>query len=99
MKKNKTQKRRSEKREKELIDKLIYITGILSPLILFPQLATIWIEKNASGVSIFSWSAYLFVAVFWLIYSKIHKLKPIMFTYTIWIILDTLIIIGVTKYS
>ncbi len=85
--------------EEKLIDNLIYIAGILSPIITIPQLTTIWIQKNAAGVSIISWTSYLLVAFFWLIYGVIHKYKPLIFTYAIWIVLDALIVIGTFLYG
>ncbi|MDO8508985.1 MAG: hypothetical protein Q7S27_04850 [Nanoarchaeota archaeon] len=85
--------------EKKLIDRLIYLAGIISPLITLPQLLNIWLEKNASGVSAISWTSYLIVACFWLSYGIIHKYKPIIFAYVIWIVLDALIIIGTILYG
>jgi len=86
-------------RSKRIMDKLIYLAGIVGPLLVVPQLYKIWIEKNAAGVSVISWSAFVATAVFWLIYGIMHKAKPIIFTYTIWIILELFVVVGTIIYG
>ena len=83
---------------KRLIDKLIYVVAVLGPIMTIPQLIKIWVDKNAAGVSVLSWSSYLVIAIFWLIYGIVHKEKPLIITYTLWIILEAFIVIGVTLY-
>jgi len=84
---------------KNFMDKAIYVVGVLGPIMTIPQLAKIWVEKNASGVSIISWTAYLIASGFWVIYGIMHKEKPIIVTYSLWILLDILIIIGTVIYN
>lgn len=84
---------------KRLMDRLIYIVGIFGPIMTIPQLMKIWIEKNAVGVSPISWGSYLVIAMFWVIYGIIHEEKPIILTYTVWIVLDIFIVIGTLMYG
>lgn len=81
------------------MDRSIYVVGVLGPAMTIPQLFKIWVEKNAAGVSLLSWSAYLLCAVFWLIYGLMHKEKPIIVTYTLWIVLEILIVVGIILYG
>ena len=83
---------------KRLMDKFIYVVGVAGPILTLPQLIKIWVEKNAAGVSAISWAGFLVAAVFWLMYGILHKEKPIIFTYTLWIILDGLVVAGVLIY-
>ncbi|MFW5746020.1 MAG: SemiSWEET family transporter [Nanoarchaeota archaeon] len=69
------------------------------PIMTIPQLCKIWVEKNAAGVSAVSWIAYLVTAFFWLTYGIMHKEKPIIFTYSGWIIIEVFIIIGTFVYG
>lgn len=80
---------------KRLMDRLIYVIVFVGPILTIPQVTKIWIEKNASGVSIISWSAYLITAIFWLIYAIMHKEKPLILSSSIWIALEALIVIGI----
>ena len=62
---------------KNFLDKLIYLVGVSGPIMTLPQLYKIWIEQNASGVSLVSWSWYLIIAFIWSLYGIVHKEKPI----------------------
>lgn len=84
---------------KRLMDKAIYAVGAFSLLMTLPQLMKIWIEKNASGVSAVSWSAYLLVTVFWLFYGLIHREKPIIVINSLWIVMNALVIAGTLLYG
>ncbi len=64
-----------------------------------PQILEIWINKNAMGVSIISWSAYIFTSAFWLVYGIARKDEPIIFSSAAWVVLDILIVIGTFMYG
>lgn len=86
-------------RLKRFVDGLIYAGGVLGPLATIPQFVKIWIEKNAAGVSALSWTGYFIGSVFWLLYGIVHREKPIIFVYVVWICLNLLIVIGVLLYG
>jgi len=91
--------RKRKLRWQRVFDKLIYVVGVVGPLMTLPQVFKIWIGQNATGVSAISWIAYLITAIFWMIYGVIHKEKPIIVTYFLWIILDVLVIAGAVIYG
>ena len=64
-----------------------------------PQVTTIWIDKNAGGVSLITWSTYFVTSIFWLTYGILHKEKPIIVTYIAWLFLDAAVAIGAFIYS
>jgi len=84
---------------KRVFDKFIYFGGAIIPITTLPQLLKIWVEKNASGVSLIAWFSFFVAAVVWLIYGILHREKPIIFVYSIWAIIDILIIVGVIFYG
>lgn len=84
---------------KRLMDDAIYFVSLFGLLMTIPQLSLIWIQKNAEGVSVFSWSAYTITAIFWLMYGVMHKEKPIIITNSMWIVLDVLIVLGAVIYG
>jgi len=86
-------------KSKRVMDRLIYLVGAFAVVMTIPQVMTIWIGKNAAGVSAISWVSYLIAAVFWLAYGIMHREKPIVFNYSLWIFLEVLIIIGVFIYG
>lgn len=84
---------------KRRMDKIIYVVGILGPIMTLHQIYKIWWEQNAAGVSAISWVTYLIVAITWVIYGIMHKEKPIIVIYAFWILLDILIVAGVLIYA
>jgi len=84
---------------KRVMDKLAYVIGLLGILFTLPQLTRIWFDKVASGVSIITWGAYFFGALFWIVYGIAHKEKPLIFTYSMAAILDILIVVGTLMYG
>jgi len=84
---------------KRILDKIIYIVGIMGPIMTIPQVLRIWIEKNAAGVTIITWFSWLIIGIFWLTYGIVHKEKPIILVYSSWIIIHTLVVIGASMYG
>ena len=99
-KRNLQKKKYSSSKRKliKFVDKLVYIIGGLALLMTLPQVLKIWIEQNPTGVSLISWATYLFTAIFWVFYGTVHKAKPIIVIYSVAIILDLLIVIGIILY-
>ena len=94
----KKEKYPSSKKAKRAIDKLMYFVAIFGPLMNLPQLLKIWMEKNASGISIISWIGFVLTATVWLVYGIAHKEKPIILANIMYIILQIGIIIGAIIY-
>jgi len=84
---------------KNFLDKLIYFVGIFTPIVTIPQLLEIWLNQNASGVSLISWAGYLIAVSFWLVYGLVHKEKPIIFSYALLVIMDFFVVLGIILYG
>ena len=84
---------------KRLMDKMIYAAGFLGPIFSIPQITNIWVHKQAAGVSVITWFSFLFTSLFWLVYGIIHKERAIIFTYCIWIVINSIIIVGAIIYG
>ena len=81
------------------MDKAVYVVGFIVPLMTLPQIIKIWFEKDASGVSIVSWTGFLLYAIFWLIYGIMHREKPIIFAYILWVTLQAFVVVGIIIYG
>jgi MtN3 and saliva related transmembrane protein len=88
----------NKKKNKELVDKLMYVVGVISPLTALPQLYNIWINKSIVGVSIVSWLLFTVIAACWLVYGLAHKEKPIIINNILWLIVDLIIVVGLIIY-
>ena len=88
----------SKDKWKRIIDRFIYVIVVLSPLMNFLQLIEILINKDASGVSVISWTAFAIISLFWLLYGTVHKDKPIIISSFALMIIQTFIAISAFIY-
>lgn len=84
---------------KRFYDSFIYAVAIITPLTNLPQLLRVWSTKDASGVSVLSWSSFAVLSLAWMIYGILHKDKPIVFVNALLIVFQTVIAIGAFLYS
>ena len=78
---------------------IICFLGVVGPVMTLPQLFKIWVEQNAAGVSMISWVTYLVTGIVWLMYGIALKEKPIILTYSIWVVLELFIVTGIFLYG
>ena len=79
---------------KRRVDRMIYPMALFGIVFTLPQVFNIWIEKNTAGVSIYPWLAFLLVAGFMFFYGALHKEKPLMIVYFMWMIVHSMVILG-----
>jgi len=89
----------SPEKIKRVFDKLIYIFVVLSPIMNLPQLLKIWLQKDASGVSLISWTSFSFFSLVWFFYGLLHKEKPIIFMNFALMIIQAFIAVGIVLYG
>ena len=73
--------------------------SIFTMLMTIPQVLTIWVGRQAAGVSLLSWSAYLASAVLWFWFGIQKHDKNIYLPCVGWIALDSAVIVGVFVYG
>lgn len=73
--------------------------SIFTMVMTIPQVLTIWVNHQAAGVSILSWSAYLFSAVLWFWFGLKQKDKNIYLPCIGWIALNSAIVAGAVVYG
>ena len=84
--------------KKLFLDRLVVVLGVLNIFATLPQVLEIWLDKDASGVSVYSWAYYTFFASILLLYGFVHKEKPIIATYLGSVLLYAAITIGAIIY-
>ena len=77
------------------LEKVLRSMSVITMLMTVPQVYTVWVAHNASGVSIASWGTYLVSACLWLVYGVRKKDKTIYLACIGWIVLDVAIVVGV----
>ena len=73
--------------------------SVFTLLMTIPQVLTIWVGRQAGGVSVVSWSAYLLSAVLWLWYGLQKRDRNIYLPCIGWIVLDAAVIVGALVYA
>jgi uncharacterized protein with PQ loop repeat len=81
------------------LDRLLIVLAVIGPMTNIPQIAKIYIEKNASGLSLLSWLLYFFLSIPWILYGIVHKEKPIIISSSLWAVTDFIVIIGILLYA
>ena len=68
-------------------------------LMTVPQVLAVWIGRDAAGVSLVSWLAYLVAACLWFIYGFRKGDKTIYLACVGWIVLDAAIVAGIIVHG
>ncbi len=84
--------------EKKFFDKVMYIGSLFGPFVLIPQIIQVWINQDASGISIITWALLAGGSFMWFVYGLLHDEKPLVLTNFILLICDLVIIVGVLLY-
>jgi uncharacterized protein with PQ loop repeat len=81
------------------LERILRLLSVVTMLMTVPQITTIWIGGNVGGISLISWSAYLFSACLWFVYGLQKRDKTIYLACVGWILLDAAVVIGVVVHS
>lgn len=84
---------------KTLMSRLLGAMSVFTMLMTVPQVLTIWVGHQAAGVSVVSWSAYLFAAILWFWYGLQKRDKNIYWPCVGWVGLDAAVIVGAVMYG
>ena len=77
------------------LEKVLRGLSVFTMLMTVPQVWTIWVGGNASGVSLISWLSYLLAACLWFVYGLQKHDKTIYLACVGWVLLDAAVVIGV----
>lgn len=81
-----------------LFTRAAYAVGIIGSFFNIPQLITIWVHKNAEGVSVSSWIGFSVTTLFWLAYAIYHKEKVLIITFGLTLAFQIAIVVGSALY-
>ncbi len=87
------------RKDRKLIDKAMIIVCVIAPLLSLPQAWTIYSNQNAENVSLITWVSFLGFAIIYILYGVVHKIKPLVITNILWIIVEFIIVVGILMYG
>ena len=84
---------------KKIVDKLIYIVAVIGPASMLPQIIKIWVHKSGGDISIFTFVMFVVINIIWLTYGILHKEKPLIIAYSMWMIANISVALGAIIYQ
>jgi uncharacterized protein with PQ loop repeat len=83
----------------KMMQKVLAGLSIFTLAMTVPQIAAIWLSRQAAGVSLLSWGAYWISAFVWFWYG-LRKRDPNIYLPCIgWLILDGAVLVGTLLYG
>ncbi len=77
------------------LEKVLRGLSVFTMFMTVPQVLTVWIGRDAGGVSLVSWLSYLLAACLWFVYGVQKRDKTIYLACVGWVVLDAAIVVGV----
>lgn len=82
-----------------VVDRLVLLAGIVSPMMTLPQIYKIYSTQEAMGVSALSWGAFALLDVPWVVYGIVHRDRAITITYILWTLMNVTVACGAIIYG
>lgn len=83
----------SKKKQRTGFDKVVAVAAFAYPLSGLPQ-AILVFQGSTDGVSLTSWVSFSLFSLLFLIWGIMHKIKPIIVTNLLWLLVDIFIVVG-----
>jgi len=81
------------------LEKVLRGLSVFTMLMTVPQVLTIWVGRDAGGVSLVSWASYLLAACLWFVYGLQKHDKTIYLACVGWVLLDAAVVIGIIVHG
>ena len=81
------------------LDKFLLVLAIIGPLASLPQIFKIYMTQSGGDISVFTYLALAVMNVPWIVYGYVHKEKPILIAYSLWLLSNIAVTIGAIIYA
>lgn len=82
-----------------MLDYIMYVVAIGSPLALLPQVIHVFRLRDAGGLSWESFSLFFIINLLWLVYALAHREMPLAIASICFAMLDVVLVYGILLYS
>jgi uncharacterized protein with PQ loop repeat len=86
-------------KRKDTLDWVLYFFAFTTPLFEIPQAYWIYKNRTADGVSPITWGYFVLADLAWITYGIKRKMGPIVFTYIIYLLIESSVVVGVMIYK
>jgi uncharacterized protein with PQ loop repeat len=90
---------RQKHKKRQPFDYLIYFFTVATPLFEVPQAISIYGNHDAEQVSAATWGFFLVASVVFTLYAIREHLKPLIVAYTLYTIVELIIVVGIILYG
>lgn len=87
------------KKQKDWFDYILYFFMVATPLFELPQAWKIYTTQSAADVSLATWSFFVLSNFVWIAYAVRNKLLPLIIAYSLYMLIEVSIVIGILLYS
>lgn len=91
--------RKNNHLEKTFYDTVIYFFAFTTPLFELPQAYIIYSHQSANDVSTATWVYFSVASLVFLTYSVKRKIKPLIIAYSLYLLIEIIIVAGIIRYS
>jgi uncharacterized protein with PQ loop repeat len=89
----------TKKQKRSAFDNFIYVFAFTTPLFELPQLISIISARSAENVSLITWGYLAISSLAWLIYGIKKKMRPLIVSYILYVIVEFSIAISILIFS
>ena len=82
-----------------MIERTAYVAALGGPLSSIPQLWEIWMDRDAAGVSLVTWTLFLITSAVWLLYAINKRDRPLIISNGLWVVFEAFIMLGAFLYD
>ncbi len=72
---------------------------VATPLFELPQAWAIYSTHDAQNVSLTTWGFFTVSNLAWVAYAIRNKLRPLIFVYSLYMVIETAIVVGIVLYN
>lgn len=82
-----------------VLDNIILVISAVAPLANLLQIMKIFQTKSADGVSLVAWTLFVMFNIPWVVYGIVHKEKPLIINFSLWLVTNMIVVIGILLYG
>jgi uncharacterized protein with PQ loop repeat len=88
----------SKKKKITIIDRCMMVASAIYPFTVMPQIVSIYTQHNVEGISLVSWLGFMSFGTIFLTYALVHRIKPLIVSQVLWMVVDISVVVGVLMY-
>lgn len=94
-----TKRKHTNVSSRKLIGYIMLFVAFVAPLSNLPQIYKLFSLQITEGLSLETWVMYLVLTIVQLAYAYVNKIKPLIVSNILWIIVDLIMIYGIATFS